>query len=150
VNERIRILLGIVICLTSIAAIAQGGSEKHSVLVVGFGDSGSTYTLDQKPVPRNKGLLLTLSEARAREDNGNPELIVLIDERTRLSEVGNLIGLAGKAGYLRYRLFVFDKTKHWMSEIRYSSAMPFSGVGSLQKQKLEAPGSGPVVMRQPG
>lgn len=142
-NERLRILLGVVISLTSILGIAQGVSEKHAVLLVDFGVSGSTYTLDQRPIPRNKGLLLTLSEARAREENDNPELIVLLDERTRLSEVGNLIGIAGKAGYLRYRLFVFDKTKHWMSEITYSPAVPFSGVGRLQKQEPGASGSRP-------
>jgi hypothetical protein len=79
----------------------------------------------------NEGLLLALSNARSADRNSRSEIVLLVDERDKLADVYDLIGLVIKADYSSYRVFVFDADRRGMNELKYSAPVPFSADGKV-------------------
>ena len=123
-----RLLLGVF--LTWPMLYVQAQETKSHVLIADYSRSGFSYTVDGHPPKSNEGLLLALSRARSADPNRQSEIVVLVDERGKLSDVSNLIGLVIKADYSSYRIFVFDADRKAMTELKYLEPMPFSADGN--------------------
>ena len=88
--------------------------------------SGLTYLLNGKAVGKTEGVLLALSRCRDADAGKDLELTVLACEELPFVSVTRVMGIAGKARYFRFRVFVFDKQKRVMYELTYSKSLPFS------------------------
>ena len=97
-----------------------------AILVMEKVASNLTYTLNVKAVRRSEGILLALSRCRDADSGKDPELTVFASEALPFSSVTEVMGIAGKARYFRFRVFVFNKQKHAMYELTYSKSLPFS------------------------
>jgi hypothetical protein len=105
-----------------------------AVLVMEKSASGLTYLLNGKEIGKTEGLLLALSRCRDADTGKDPELTILASEELPFVDITQVMGIAGKARYFRFRVFVFDKHKRVMYELTYSKSVPFSttvpGVGA--------------------
>ena len=54
------------------------------------------------------------------------KVIVMIDSRAPISEIGNIDGTLGKAGFTKVRFFVFNKEANVMSTLQFGRTIPFS------------------------
>ena len=97
-----------------------------AILVMEKAASSLTYTLNGKAVRKSEGILLALSRCRDADAGKDPELTVIASEALPFSSVTEVMGIAGKARYFRFRVFVFDKQKRAMYELTYSKSLPFS------------------------
>ena len=79
---------------------------KRHVLIASYSKGEVSYTLDGRAPESNEGLLLALGRARSADPNPRSESVLLVDERDKLADVYDLIGLVIKADYSRYRVFV--------------------------------------------
>ena len=109
--------------------ILLAADSEPSVLVIEKSASGLTYLLNGKEVEKTEGLLLALSKCRDADAGKDPELTVLASEELPFVSVTQVMGIAGKARYFRFRVFVFDKHRRVMYELTYSKSVPFSTVG---------------------
>ena len=130
------LFLSLLLGLSWQLTVAQAGGEKPQVLMVDHDKKGFVYTLNGHALGAKESLLLVLSEARRADHRADPEIQILISEAAKLSEIQNLIGIAYKAEFTKYRLFVFDADKQQMSELKYSHAVPFSTAGTIQEQAV--------------
>jgi hypothetical protein len=109
--------------------LLAGGEEQQSgsaILVMDSSSSGITYLLNGKSISKNEGLLLALSRCRDIDARNDPELILIASEKLSFMNVTEVMGIAGKARYFRFRTFVFNKDRRVMYELKYSKPMPFS------------------------
>ena len=121
--------------LTMRMVCVQAQETKRHVLTADYSASGFSYTVDGHAPKANEGLLLTLSRARSADPSPQSEIVVLVDERGKLSDVSNLVGLVIKADYSSYRVFVFDADRKAMTELKYSTPVPFSTDASIHNEK---------------
>jgi len=132
-HDTVFLLLGVL--LTWVMPCVQAQEAKRHILIADYLRSGFTYTVDGQSPKANEGLLLALSRARSADPSPKPEIVILVDERGKLSDVSNLIGLVIKADYSTYRVFVFDDDTKSMTELKYSAPAPLSRDGSIPNEK---------------
>jgi hypothetical protein len=82
-----------------------------------------TYKVDGKDaLPDLLGALNAVGDQRGRDIS----VTVLVDARAQISEVGNIDGTLGKAGFKKTRFFVFNREANVMSAIEFGHSIPFS------------------------
>jgi hypothetical protein len=67
-------------------------------------------------------VLNTVADQRGR----NTRVIVLVDSRAPIAEIGNIDGTLGKAGLEKARFFIFNKEASVMSTVEFGRTVPFS------------------------
>jgi hypothetical protein len=97
-----------------------------ATLVMESSSSGITYILNGKSISKSEGLLLALSRCRDADSREDPELILIASEKLSFMKVTEVMGIAGKARYFRFRTLIFSKDKRVMYELDYSKPTPFS------------------------
>lgn len=82
-----------------------------------------TYKVDAKDaLPNLLRVLNTVGDQRGRDTR----VIVLVDSRAPITEIGNIDGTLGKAGFTKVRFFVFNKEANVMSTVEFGRTLPFS------------------------
>lgn len=120
----------ILVCVLPVSIFAdQHRGRNAAVLMMEKGAKGITYSINGRPVSKEEGLLLALSRRRDADSTKDPELTVIASEQLSFKDVTEVMGIAGKARYFRFRVLVFDKNKRVMYQLNYSQPMPFSETG---------------------
>jgi len=114
---------------------AHAQENKRHVLIADHSKNEVSYTVDGRSLKPSEGILLALSRVRSADPSPRSEMLLLVDERSKLADVANLIGLVIKADYSSYRVFVFDADKRGMTELAYATPVQFSADGSVPSQK---------------
>ena len=97
--------------------------RKPIVIVAEMVNRRITYTVDSKPaLPDILRVLSVLREERGKDW----PVVALVDDRAPIKEMGNIDGIAGKAGFPKVKFFVFDKEDGLMGAVDFGSDMPFS------------------------
>ena len=112
--------------LPVLSATEEDRQSRSATLVMESSSSGITYTLAGKSISKSEGLLLALSRCRDADPTKDPELILIASEKLPFLKVTEVMGVAGKARYFRFRTLIFSKDKRMMYELNYSKPMPFS------------------------
>jgi hypothetical protein len=96
---------------------------KPIVIVAEVVNGRIAYKVDSKPaLPDLLRVLNILSERRGKDY----PVVALVDVHARISEIGKIDGIAGKAQLTNVRFFVFDREGRIMSTIQFGPTMPFS------------------------
>jgi hypothetical protein len=102
------------------------GSSKPAepvVLLAQVQNHRITYKVDGKEaLPDLLRVLNVIGDQRGR----HTRIIVLVDSRAPITEIGNIDGTLGKAGFEKARFFVFNKEANVMSTIEFGRTVPFS------------------------
>ena len=122
----VTLFLSFLFALPVLLATEDGQRPGSAILVMESSASGVTYLLNGKKITKNEGLLLALSRCRDADSRKDPELIVIASEKLPFMNVTEVMGIAGKARYFRFRTFIFTKDKRIMYKLDYSKALPFS------------------------
>ncbi len=97
--------------------------RKRIVIVAEMVGGRIVYTVDSKPaLPDILRVLSVLREERGKDW----PVVALVDDRAPIKEMGNIDGVAGKAGFPKVKFFVFDKEDGLMGAVDFGSDMPFS------------------------
>jgi hypothetical protein len=120
------LLMTFLFVLPVLLAAGEERQPSTAILVMESSASGITYLLNGKSISKNEGLLLALSRCRDIDARNDPELILIASEKLSFMNVTEVMGIAGKARYFRFRTFVFSKDRRLMYELNYSKPMPFS------------------------
>lgn len=82
-----------------------------------------TYKVDGKEaLPDLLRVLNIVGDQRGRDTR----VIVLVDSRAPITEIGNIDGTLGKAGFEKTRFFIFNKEAQVMSTVEFGRTVPFS------------------------
>lgn len=82
-----------------------------------------TYKVDGKDaLPDLLRVLNRVGDERGRDTR----VIVLLDARAAITEVGNIEGTLGKAGFEKVRFFIFNREANVMSKVEFGRTVPFS------------------------
>lgn len=111
-------------CLT-----AEADPSESVVVIIDRDPQGIVYRVDSQVTPSDE-LLHRLDEKLVRSQRP-PPLFVLAHQDVSLSTIENVRLLAVKAGYGQPRVFYFQKNKNWMTELKFSQAVPFSDDGNV-------------------
>lgn len=98
--------------------------KKSSAVVVIAEVVGGRIVYKVNSKPAIPDILRALSVARERQ--GDSEAIALVDSEAPISEMGNIEGIADKAGFSRVQFYVFDKVARKMSTIQFGPDIPYS------------------------
>lgn len=105
----------------------QGQRVRPTVIEVNKTPHGVTYKVDSETAELTpKGNLLYLLNQVRRERGSHVPVIVLLDPRVPIDEIGNVDGTAGKAQLNNLRFFVIDRDTPRMSEIKWGPSIPYS------------------------
>ena len=118
--------------LLSLAAAQDRGElkSKSAVVMIAFAGSREVLAVNGNAVTYGKDLLLVLSELRNSLPS-SAEGLVLADERIHLDTVLNARGALYKAGFSRSRVFIFDKHRDSMFEIKLFPSIPYDASGHV-------------------
>jgi hypothetical protein len=128
---KIRVVASLLLLLS--LATAQERRERNGksvMIVIAVSGSQEVVTVNGHALSRGKDLLLVLSELR----NSLPsaaEGLVLADERIHLDCVLNARGALYKVGFSNTRVFIFDKHKNSMFEIKLFPSIPYDASGDV-------------------
>jgi biopolymer transport protein ExbD len=82
-----------------------------------------TYKVDGKDaLPDLLRVLNTVDDQRGRDT----KVIVLLDARASITEIGDIEGTLGKAGFEKVRFFIFNREANVMSTVEFGRTVPFS------------------------
>jgi biopolymer transport protein ExbD len=82
-----------------------------------------TYKVDGRDaLPDLLRVLNTVADQRGHDTR----VIVLVDSRAPIAEIGNIDGTLGKAGLEKVRFFIFNKEANVMSTVEFGRTVPFS------------------------
>lgn len=98
--------------------------NKSSTVVVTAEVVGGRIVYKVNSKPAIPDILRALSVARERQ--GDSEVIALVDSEAPISEMGNIEGIADKAGFSSVQFYVFDKVTGKMSTIQFGPDIPYS------------------------
>ena len=104
---------------------SQGTSKSVQpvVVIAEMLDHKLTYKVDGKlALPDLLRVLSIIAEQRGHDT----EVIVMIDSRAPINEVGNIEGTCDKAELTKVRYFIFNKAANVMSTIEFGQTVPFS------------------------
>ena len=127
---KMRVFAALLLLSLATAQDRGGLNSKSAVVMIAFAGSREVLTVNGNAVPRGKDLLLVLSELR----NSLPsaaEGLVLADERIHLDSVLNARGALYKVGFSKTRVFIFDKHKDSMFEIKLFPSIPYDAFGHV-------------------
>jgi hypothetical protein len=102
-------------------------SARPTVVEVEKTQRGVAYKVDgqRADLTATTNLLYLLN--RVCEKRGpNAPIVVLLDPRVPIDQIGNVDGTAGKAQLNNLRYFVLDRDTQKMSEIKWGPAVPYS------------------------
>jgi hypothetical protein len=93
------------------------------IILAELKDHRVAYKVDSRDaLPDLLSILNTIREKRGRDTR----VIVLVDSRAPITEIGNIDGTLGKAGLAKARFFVFNKEANVMSTVQFGRPLPFS------------------------
>ena len=88
---------------------------------------GVAYRVNAEPVGLTATTNLLYRFNRVYDKGGaKAPVIVLLDPRVPIEQIGNVDGTAGKAQLTNLRYFIFDRGKQTMTEIKFGSTIPYS------------------------
>jgi len=82
-----------------------------------------TYKVDGKEALPD---LLRVLNIVADQRGHDTRIIVLVDSRAPITEIGNIDGTLGKAQLEKVRFFIFNKEANVMSTVEFGRTVPFS------------------------
>jgi hypothetical protein len=102
----------------------EGGKPGEPLIVLAEVQNHKvTYKVDgREAVPDLLRVLNTVGDQRGRDI----KVIVLVDARAPITEIGNVDGTLGKAGFEKARFYVFNKEANVMSTVEFGRTVPFS------------------------
>ncbi|HUE53609.1 MAG TPA: hypothetical protein VMO80_14795 [Terriglobales bacterium] len=101
----------------------NGRPEEPVVILVEVQNHRITYKVDARDaLPDLLKALNSLGDQRGRDSR----VIVLVDSRAPITEIGNIDGTLGKAGFTKVRFFVFNKEANVMSTVEFGPTLAFS------------------------
>jgi len=98
--------------------------EKPIVILAEKVQGRVTYKVDSKPV-RTEVMLDALRKA-IEQRGGGQTVLVLVDVNAPVSTFGWVRGVAGKLGLAKFRYFMFQTHREYMSEVTFGPTIPFS------------------------
>src|SRR5258706_2504388 len=105
--------------------LSQGGKGHDPPLIIlaEMRNHKISYKVDGKEaLPDLLRVLNVVGEKRGHDT----KVIVLVDSRAPIAEIGNLEGTLGKAEFSKTRFFVFNKDANVMSMVEFGRTIPFS------------------------
>jgi hypothetical protein len=117
-----------VLLLLSLATAQDELNTKSAVVMIALIGSREVLTVNGHALPRGKDLLLVLSDLRNSLPSAS-EGLVLAAERIHLDSVLNARGALYKVGFSKTQVFIFDKHKDSMFEIRLFPSIPYDASG---------------------
>lgn len=102
-------------------------STRPTVVEVEKTQRGVAYKVDgqRADLTATTSLLYLLNRVCEKRGSNTP-IVVLLDPRVPIDQIGNVDGTAGKAQLNNLRYFVLDRDTQKMSEIKWGPAVPFS------------------------
>jgi hypothetical protein len=114
------------------SSLSAASSSGRVVVMIDKGPSGFIFRVNSK-VTRH--MLLTLSEMRAQDSDPHAKSILIVHEDVTLTMINGMRGVMSKAGYVladqRVLFFNRDNVKDVMTEIKFSTPLPFSAAGDV-------------------
>jgi hypothetical protein len=101
----------------------NGGAGEPVIVLAEMENHRVTYKVDGKVAAPD--LLRVLNDVVDRR-GGDTRVIVLVDSRAPITEIGNIDGTLGKAGLEKVRFFVFNREANVMSTVEFGRTIPFS------------------------
>ena len=103
--------------------VSQENGKEPIVILAEVQNHKVTYKVNGRDaLPDLLRMLNTVGDQRGRDTR----VIVLLDSRAPITEIGNLDGTLGKAGFEKVRFFVFNKEANVMSTVEFGRSVPFS------------------------
>jgi hypothetical protein len=103
--------------------VSQENGKEPIVILAAVQNHKVTYKVNSRDaLPDLLRMLNTVGDQRGRDTR----VIVLLDSRAPITEIGNLDGTLGKAGFEKVRFFVFNKEANVMSTVEFGRSVPFS------------------------
>lgn len=121
----------VALILIGMSPHAYPEETKSHILIADRDASGFVYMLDGSVPAEKDGLLLALSRVRSADPDPHSEIVLLVHEQAKLSDIYNLIGMVIKADYASYRVFVFGSDKRSMTELRFATPVKYLADGSI-------------------
>lgn len=117
-------LTGVLLFCPDLCGQQSGTAHAKPIVILAEMAKGRVvYRVDSKPALPDLLRVLSILEGQRGRDC---PVVVLLDSRVPISELGNIDGTAGKAALTNIRFFVFTHDTGRMSEIRWLPAVPYS------------------------
>ena len=126
----ILVLFGLGAMRVDVSAQQNNTSQKTPIVIVAEVVKGRiTYEVDSKPALPD---LLYVLNAKHHQCGNDCAVVALVDIHARMSEIGNIDGVAGKAQLTNLHFFIFDREGQIMNTFQFGPTIPFTTHPAIQ------------------